>query len=139
MINAWTQNGRIVASYRDKGGVLSVRDIGEAEYTAFVRSSETRKIPGVIDRRSDFPGWVKLVFVDYDARKHALELFGDVLFEADVSPVRRFVTDHNVKIDPPSRGYLDIETDSGVSFSEAILGNTTLLSFAIVDEKGNKY
>lgn len=140
LIAAWNQQGRVMASYRDASGVLSIRDIGEAEYAAYVRDPKYLKhLQGITDIRRDFPGWHKALFVDYDSRKRALEPNQDVLFEADVSPVRRFLSDHNCKIDPPRRAYLDIETDSRTPFSEATVTGTRLLSFAIVDEEGNKY
>ncbi len=139
MINAWTSRGRVLASYRSKSGDLSVRDLGEAEYAAFVRDPKVlRDEPAIIERREDFPGWTKLLFFDYEARRRALEDNPSILFEADVSPARRFLTDNYCKIDPPRRGFLDIETDSRVPFSKAILGETTLLSWAIVDADGTK-
>lgn len=140
MISAWTERNRIKASYRDAAGVLSIRDIGPAEYTAFVRDPNAlRHDSNIIDRRPDrFAGWTRLEWTDYEARKQALIQNPTALFEADVSPVRRFLTDHNCKIDAPRRAYLDIETDSRVPFSSAVMGGTRLLSWALVDEEGNR-
>ena len=39
-------------------------------------------------------------------------------YEADVSPVRRFITERDVAIQRPRRCYVDIETDSRVPFSQ---------------------
>lgn len=140
MINSWTQNGRIKASYRDKDGVLEIRDLGPAEYAAFVRDPQPFATDlRVSEIRDDFPGWHKLLFHDYDSRKECLEQHRDLLFEGDVSPVRRFISDHHCKIDPPRRSYLDIETDSRVPFSKAVWGEARLLSWALVDADGNKF
>lgn len=139
MITAWSERGEIKASYR-KDGRLGIRTLGPAEYTAFIKAGARFDDLSVIDRQPDaFPGWERLTFCDYDSRKAALELNPNVLFEADVSPVRRFITDHNCKIERPRRAYIDIETDSRVPFSEAIYGKTTLLSWALVDEEGGKW
>jgi DNA polymerase elongation subunit (family B) len=133
VIAGWTEHGRIRASYR-KDGVLSIRDLGEAQYAAYVRDpSALRDDIGVIKRMEDFPGWTKLLFVDYDSRKRALENNPSLLYEADVNPVRRFISDNSrVIVEPPKRVYLDIETDSRVRFSSAIEGEARLLSFALV-------
>lgn len=137
MISAWTQNGRIMASYR-KDGALIVRDIGEAVYAAFVRNPDDAGILAEsVD--PDFPGWYRVTYLDYESRKDDLKHRRDVLFEADVSPVRRFLSDHNCKIDPPKRAYLDIETDSRCPFAEAVQGGTTLLSYAIVTDDGQTF
>jgi DNA polymerase elongation subunit (family B) len=138
MINAWVEKGRIKASYRDSAGVLSIRDLGEAHYTGFVKDPDVVKSCfGVIDvSRDKFADWYRVLFVDYDSRKDFLINNPGVIFEADVSPVRRFITDHKVVIDPPKRGFMDEETDSRASFTEAIVGETTLLTWAFVDDVG---
>lgn len=138
-INMWNQSGGVYGSYRIANQQEN-RRLADAEYPAFVKDPKHLKhLQGIIDVRKDFPGWWKALFVDYDHRKKALEFNQDVLFEADVSPVRRFISDHNCKIDPPRRAYLDIETDSRTPFSDAVVTGTRLLSFAIVDEEGGKF
>lgn len=122
---------------RRLNGELRIDAIGEAEYAGFVRAGTVLSgVRGIVERRPDFPGWEKILWVDYDSREAARERFGDLLFEADVSPVRRFITDNYCVIEPPKRAYFDIETDSRVAFSDAILGNTTLLSWALVGDDG---
>jgi DNA polymerase I len=131
--------GRILASYR-KDGKLEIRDLGLAEYTTFAK--DLNALPNdhnILDRKPDFDGWFKLTFFDYDTRKMAVESNPGLLFEGDVSPVRRFLSDHNCVIDRPKRCYLDIETDSSVSFSQAIEGYSRLLSWAVVDENGTPH
>lgn len=136
MIKLWTDRSKLVASYR-VNGELEIRTLAPAEYTGFVRSDyDHAHVPGVIDSQPDFPGWRKLWFVDYDRRKQALEQNQTALHEADVSPARRFLSDHNCKIDPPLRCDMDMETDSTVSFPQAIEGFARTLSWAAVGPGG---
>ncbi len=136
MINLWVDKNRLKASYR-VDGLLEIRDLGLAEYTAFAK--EQNALPhdrNIIERKSDFPGWYKYTFFDYDTRKLAVESSPGILFEGDVSPARRFLSDHKCVIDPPKRCFLDLETDSDVPFSQAIEGQSRLLSWAVVDDDG---
>lgn len=57
--------------------------------------------------------------------------------EADVHPVRRWLTDNEVEIQKPRRCYLDIETDSRVPFSRK--EEMRILSWAVVDEGGKSW
>lgn len=61
---------------------------------------------------------------------------GITTYEADVDPVRRYLTDHNVEIGKPIRGYTDIETDSRQGIANALLGKARILSWAVVDADG---
>lgn len=139
LINSWVERGRIKASYRRKNGELEIRDLGEAEYAGFIRAGETLQDRNIIEWRPDFPGWQKLIWRDWETRNAACDQNPSLIFEGDVSPPRRFITDRNCIIEPPRRAYLDIETDSRVPFSRAIEGDTRLLSWALVDQEGNKY
>lgn len=137
MINLWSQKSRLLASYR-RSGQLEIRDLGPAEYVGFIRKGTTAP-HGAIKVVSDFPGWRKVYWADYDARKRDVENNPSSIFEGDVSPTRRFLADHRCVIDPPRRVYLDIETDSRVPFASAVLGGARLLSWALVDEEGGKW
>lgn len=137
MISAWTQKDGIYASYRTNG-VLSTRRIGDAQYVAFVRDANAlRGDTAIIDRTVDFPGWTKLTFSDYDSRKSCLERNPGILFEGDVSPVRRFMADHKCVLDRPLRAYWDIETNPEVAFSEK--ENTRLLCSVLRGEDGRVF
>lgn len=57
--------------------------------------------------------------------------------EADVDPVRRYLTDHNVEIAKPVRCFIDLETDSRAGIVEARNGRARILSWAVVDDDGN--
>lgn len=143
MISAWTDRGRLMASSRNANGELTIQDIGEAEYAAFVRDPKLLiDDPGVISHSADFPGWWKFLFTDYDARKRAFASNPHGLYEADVNPVRRYLSDHTCTVDSPRRAYIDIETDSRTPFSVAVNPDgigTKLLSFALVGEDGHKH
>ncbi len=56
-------------------------------------------------------------------------------YEADVYPVRRWLTDHDVEIQRPRRVYLDLETDSDVPFSQK--ERARILSWSIIDDAGD--
>lgn len=136
MINAWVKQGRIWTSHRNAAGELEIVDRAPAELTAFCKDPTPWKDEWcVTEIREDFPGWYRLVFADWDSRKFQVEN-NPLLFEGDVSPVRRMLTDRKCVIDKPKRCYIDIETDSRVPFSQAVLGDTTVLSWALVGEDG---
>lgn len=139
MISAWTQSGSIMASYRDVTGSLSVRRIGDASYVGFVKSGTP--LPGcrIVDRCPDHPGWDRVTWIDYDARKRDLENNQSLLFEADVSPVRRFMTDHLCKLEPPRRCFMDIETDSRGSITEAMAGLRRVLAIVVIGDDGRRF
>lgn len=54
-------------------------------------------------------------------------------YEADVDPVRRYLTDNDVEIRRPRRCYLDIESDSRVAPTEK--ENARMLAWSIVDDE----
>lgn len=56
-----------------------------------------------------------------------LEKYGLVALEADVNPLRRHISDNDIHIARPRRVYLDIETDSRVSFKDAKAGRARVL------------
>lgn len=58
-------------------------------------------------------------------------------YEADVSPVRRFMTDTGVKVLRPRACYLDIETDSRVPFSRQ-LKDARVLAWVVIAEDGSR-
>lgn len=56
-------------------------------------------------------------------------------YEGDVDPIRRFLSDHTVRVATPRLCYLDIETDSRVPFSRKT--EMRVLSWALVDAAGD--
>lgn len=60
------------------------------------------------------------------------------VWEADVNPVRRFLTDNDVEIQRPRRCYLDLEVDARRSIPEQKAGNARVLCWALADDLGTK-
>jgi DNA polymerase elongation subunit (family B) len=54
--------------------------------------------------------------------------------EADVDPVRRYITDHNVQIAKPRRCFIDLEADSRMT--RISRDRARMLSWALVDDLG---
>lgn len=63
---------------------------------------------------------------------------GIPVYEADVNPVRRFLTDNDVTIQKPRRCYLDLEVDSTLPVARQIEGKARILTWALTDDEGNK-
>ncbi len=59
---------------------------------------------------------------------------GITVLEADVDPVRRWITDSGAEIGKPRRAYIDLETDSRVPFSRG--EEARILCWSIVDHDG---
>lgn len=133
MINAFLQKDGIYASYRNNGA-LDVRRLGDAKYVGYAR--DPKHLPNATP---DFDGWFKGVWADYDSRKAALIANPTLLFEADVTPVRRFMTDHACVLDPPLRCFLDIETDSRGTIDDIINGYRRVLAIVVVGEDGRVF
>jgi DNA polymerase elongation subunit (family B) len=78
--------------------------------------------------------WLRVGFrSSWDAREAARVLPVPV-YECDVHPVRRWITDATVEIQRPRRCYLDLETDSRVPFSRK--EQARILSWALEDDSG---
>lgn len=68
----------------------------------------------------------------------AFERAGLVPYEADVHPVRRFLTDNDVHIQRPKRCYIDFEADQRQPIVRQVEGKARIVSWALVDEEGTK-
>lgn len=134
-INGWIEGSRCVLSWRDDSGALRLQ-YPPCEYLGFIRK-EDMPAGGVADHRLQGDWW-RVQWRDYDSRKHWLENNPTVpTFEADVSPIRRIMADHDIDVQRPSRCFLDIETDSRVPFANKEA--TSLLSWAVVSEDGTAW
>lgn len=112
-----------------------------AEYALFVeRASMKRKLHRELRQSAAVTGMRnegEYVRVNFRTRPHALKAAewldanGVQTFEADVSPTRRFLADNGIKVSKPRLCYLDIETDSRLSFSRK--EEMTILAVSIVD------
>jgi DNA polymerase elongation subunit (family B) len=145
----------VLNAYLDDGGseIVIVEQIdGEA------RERRTKAIHATFHRAEDLPpalmralkasphvrsvvkgddGWVRIGWRDAIARRQARYKFKDdglETFEGDVDPVRFWLTETRTAIARPRRCYLDIETDSRVSFAEK--EKMRVLVWAVSDDTG---
>jgi DNA polymerase elongation subunit (family B) len=145
-VNAVWQGNKIALLWRDEQGELCKREVN-AEHCCHLRLSDwTPELERVCRSFKGIRGfkiegdWVRLTFVDRDTcrticgqggyfEKHSIPNF-----EADLHPVRRWFVEHpNVGIQKPIRGYLDLETDSRVPFSEK--ENARILMWALLNHE----
>lgn len=115
-INIHQENGRLIRTCRSATGEIQY-DWQEISYCAFGQCG------------------IRKNFRDYDTRKLWFQ-DNPTALEADVSPVMRFVADHDVEIQRPRRCWLDIESDSRCPFSRK--AETTVLSWCIIGEDGRR-
>lgn len=133
---------------RDNDGKLLVKKT-QAEYVTYHKKSDiTPAVRRAIERDSGlvaakFEGeWYRATWRSYMDRQQALQDDGAIgshelpHYEADVHPVRRFLVDSNCGIQKPRRAFLDIETDSRLSFAKLKAGEGRILCWAIVGEDG---
>lgn len=146
MVNAYWAGSEVVVLRRDADRKL-VRESHPAEHSCFIPKThvtekhlrelrQTRAIAAVID---DGPHW-RLKFYQRKIALRAAEKegwfasAGIPVLEADVDPVRRWITDNPVEIAKPRRAYIDLETDSRVPFSRG--EEARILCWSIVDHDG---
>ena len=132
ILNSFVDGQELVKLFRSPkdGRVYAKRR--PAEYSMFLRREDVgaallRDLKGsvVIRGVKDEGAFLRCSFTSFEARQgycshpeSPLVQEGIETFEGDVDPVRRHFTDGDVKIAPPRRCYLDIETDSRVSFAD---------------------
>ena len=86
--------------------------------------------------------WYRVEWYNYKARRFAIQDDGILTrlriphFEADVHPVKRYLVDSGAKIQRPRRAFLDIETDSRLSFAKLRAGQGRVLCWTVVNEVG---
>jgi DNA polymerase elongation subunit (family B) len=116
------------------------------EWSCFLRASEVsadlrRELggsPSVVAIRPEGE-WLRVCWRNrYDLHRVStrggfFEQIGIDCMEADVDPIRRYITDHPVEIAKPRRVYLDVEADNrpGLANKE----QARMLSWALVDEE----
>lgn len=144
VLNAITFSDHIDFVYRDEGGALKVKRVA-AEYVSYHHVSEAKSHMTELKRTRAVTGisvegdWLRLRWSSYDTRRAACAQDGPLVthgvkcFEADVNPVRRYITDNHVELAQPRMAYLDIETDSRVPFSDK--EQARILCWTIVDAK----
>ena len=149
-INAFWAGSNIILLSRDEGGEL-VREIAPVEHASFIRKAAFDKHPelrSVIESSRYITGWREegeFIRIQWTLREKAIAAaekdgwfaqHGIDVFEADVDPVRRYITDNRIEIARPLRCYLDLETDDRLPFSQ--LTQMTILCWAVVSEDGTR-
>lgn len=147
LVNAYyrrDENEVVLVARADDGRVVTRRQ--KAEYTCFLRASQVddatiREIKGndfVRIVREEGEWWrvvwkYRGILNKLSAKGGWFERKGIEPMEADVDPVRRFLTDNDVEIARPRRVYLDIEADNrpGLANKE----QARMLAWSLVDEE----
>ena len=139
---------RVVNAFTKGNQIILVREGGTTEYRPAERVAYFRQpVSGstIISCVAEPNGWYRASFFPgyFDQASQRYVDYRDDYpdaFEADLSPVKRFMADHDIQVGKPRRCYLDIETDSDVSIKEAILGRAQVFCWAIVDgQSGETY
>lgn len=148
-VNAYWQGNSLFAVRRDEAGDVII-DEYPAQHAFFVRKSDAslgflrefrnaRLVTGIVEEGE----WVRLKWryerpSYHEPAQHlkVAKMLQDKhripTFEADVSPVRRWVVENDIEIAKPRRCYLDIETDSRVPFSRK--SESRILAWVVVGE-----
>jgi DNA polymerase, archaea type len=137
----------IVLLSRDERGRRVERHV-PAEYVAYFFSSDLdsrlirdlRSSVHVKGMRQE-GDWIRVSFVTKAARddlcngrRSFVQQLGVPVYEADVSPIVRYVVDNRITFRRPRRVYLDLETDSRVPFSSK--EDMRILCWCLVDVAG---
>ncbi len=142
--NAYWAGNAIVVVERGAEGVK--RTPIAAEYVSFIRTADATRAVVTALRSSRFVlglseepgGWTRIRWLTRDAAKRAALPDGWFararipIFEADVDPVRRWLTESGAEIAKPRRVYLDFESDNRVSFNR--LPEMRILAWSLVGE-----
>src|SRR5690606_36013255 len=121
LINIARRGDNILIVERSTDGVVFRERCGE--YSCFIRNEwdantlrsirEHRSVKGMITEGD----WIRVLWTGSREREAgclALHASGMQTYEGDVNPVRRYMTDKDIKLAKPRVAYLDIETDSRV-------------------------
>jgi DNA polymerase elongation subunit (family B) len=150
-VNGYLSDDRVVFLYRDEQRVLRQYSI-PVEYAAFLPGNVDGIKPGLLDAcrqdrrilgvKRDGKYW-RLRFRDRWERVDICKAIRDggvPIFEGDVDPVRRAISDYDLHIQKPRRLYCDIEADSRVSFREATEeGKARILVIGARNEEGQEW
>ncbi len=157
VINAYWSGDSIVVVSRTPSGKRQSKAY-PAEYSCFLKASavtqevesKLRRWPR-IKRWHPEGEWIRLSWRSWADLKEAtsrmryphpvhggteslFERMGLEVFEADVYPVRRWLTENDIEIQKPRCCYLDLETDSRVPFGRK--EEARILSWAVVPDDG---
>jgi len=156
-VNAFVEGSVMTLVQRDEQGKRVEKKV-PAEWVTYFRLEElspdwrrvlrtSPHVKGIAFENLDAPGskatkgWVRVSWVSREARYNAISVesplrrAGLKIYEGDVHPVRRFFSDTGARIQRPKRIYLDIETDSRVSFAEAREHGARVLCWTLKDDE----
>lgn len=133
VVNAYTSYDKIKCLRREQDGTLVATSI-PAEYVFFVDASKEDALEGLRGKRrmKQEGNFIRVSCNSYDERDRLCRGFRDdggiyrpglieqglKVYEADLSPVKRWLIDTGARIQKPRSGYLDLETDSRVPFAQ---------------------
>lgn len=156
VVNAWIDGDQVVALHRTPDGGVKERST-RAEWVSYHRAADLdaeklrrlRNHP-VVRSIAEEGEWLRIAWRDRNVRERACKstnadgmenpFFGaSPIFEGDVHPIRRWMTDAVISVARPTRAYFDLETDSRVPFQKAREGGARILSWAIADDAGNAW
>lgn len=149
-VNAAWQGNEIALLRRDVSGKLG-RIVVPAEHVCYLRADAIseeieRTLRGsrhiiAIRREGD---WLRVRWKSRDACRSAcgpdgwFEQAEIVPYEADVNPIRRYLTDNDVQIQRPRRCFVDLETDSRVPPRKAAQGLARVLVWSLIGDDGRE-
>jgi DNA polymerase I len=157
LVNAYWSGDNIVVVSRTPTGERTIKAY-PAEYACFLKASEvTSQVASKLRAWPKIRAWKpegdwirvcwhswrdlkeatnksKYPHPTYGGNESLFDRLGLTVYEADVYPVRRFLTEYDIEIQKPRRCYLDLETDSRVPFGRK--EDARILSWAVVDDTG---
>lgn len=134
-VNAYLQGSKVKILRRTPGGEL-VSSMVPAEYSFFVKKEDVGSIEGFRRQRvlREEGDYVRMICQSWDERNRIvnekLKRENVLTYEADLSPVRRFMIDSGIKIQKPKPGFMDLEADSRVPFTR--FGEARCLCWSLV-------
>lgn len=156
IVNAYWSGNSIVAVSRTSSASRVLKRY-PAEYCCFLRKADvTPELSTKLRAWSRIKAfivegdWIRLRFASWrelrestSKSKYPNEVYGGydsvfdrlglTVYEADVNPVRRFLTENPIEIAAPKRCYFDIEADSRVPFSRK--EDARILCWSVVDHE----
>lgn len=153
-VSGWTDGGRVALVRREGDRVVVNRSRSRWEFFASGLNdtdrehlARDRRVSGVNVEGE----YTRITCTDRGARYDVVRILKDAidanphsgvkLYETDVSPLRRLLSDNpNIEVDPDPRIlFLDLEVDSRQSFEDMRNGKARLLTWAVEDLEGNQF
>lgn len=148
-VNVFLQGNRLRILRRGAGGEL-LESYAKPEYALFVRKKDAAFLRPFENRRTirDEGEFVRMICASYEERQKLVEGYRDEnrifhagyfkeknveTFEADVSPVKRWLIDSRARVQKAIAGYCDLEIDSRVPFERK--GEARMLCWGLVVPK----